>query len=427
MRYLSLCLLLLLLPLSALGDAVEYKTLQNGIRVLLAPDAHSQFLTLVAYIRQTPPKSPQESVVSELVARSLFFGSQNRSFDSVARSVRQVGGSLDTYYAPEGVAISCFTLPSQQREAIYLLCEALKNADFEAEALDRARKIVVERHKQSEEASPAGVRSALIQSLQCPFEYDPVRYSRVTTEQARDYFRRNYTNDRIVIALSGKFDSKQAARSLDNNLFERESVAVKPDPNPLPKEETTPLQRQGKTPQAYALIGCKAPPVSHPDYPAFAVLNAFLGVGHASRILHHFREEQGIGYEMGTTLQAHLGEPLVAYLQWKAQGANRPSVERVQAQLREQLLEWDRLPMTEKEVARAKSVAINNHLLAQEQIQDRALILAWYEAMGAGYTFAERLPDLIKSVKKEDLERVAKAWLKNPLEAILLPAMVPKN
>ncbi len=430
MKRLLLTTLLLLLPLRGLGYPVEQKTLSNGIRILLAPDTHSQFVTLVAYIRQAPPKSVQESALSELVARSLFFGSQNRSFDAVAQSVRQVGGSLETYYSPEGVAISCFTIPSQWREAIYLLSEALKNADFAPDALNRARQIVADNQKKNAYFTSSALRSTLIQRLQSPYEYDPARYNRVTSEQAQEYFKRRYVNERIVLAICGKFDSKQALRSLDNNLFERETVPLKASPAPAPIErESSPLSRQGKNSQAHALLAVKPPAVDHADYPAFTVLNALLGIGHSSRLLHHFREQQGIGYEMGTSLQAHLGEPLIAYLQWDTQNSptTRPPLAQIQAQLKTQVIEATKQPITESELVRAKSVALNHHLMAQESLQDRAFLLAWYEAMGVGYTFAERLPTLLKSVGLAELDRVAKTWLTNPLEAILLPSLSPQN
>jgi predicted Zn-dependent peptidase len=415
--------ILLLHPNALRAEAPKREVLANGIRVVLAPDSEAKFLTIVAFVRQSPPQTPQEAAVQELVARSLFFGSQNRSFDTVAASVRKVGGSLETHITPQFVAITCFTHPKQLKEGIYLISEALKNADFSPEALERAREIV----KQIKQANTANTSEALRANLirELLFCNDQaLEYKRVNTALAQSYFKKHYRNEQIVLCLSGKFEPAQALRSVDNNLFEREALTLKTEKKqqdvPFPSIELT---RNTADRQAHALVALEPPFVTSPNYPTALVIHSLLGVGHASRLFRHFREKQGIGYEVSASFDVHVGEPLIAQVQWDTtpRTPERPTPAQIQEQLLQQIIDIVDTPPSEAELHRAKQMAITRLSLSQERLRDRAFLLGWYEVMGVGIEFAEQLPNLIQGVTFEDFLRVAKTMISSRHTALLGP------
>jgi zinc protease len=414
----------------AADPAPERALLQNAAHVILKPEPSSEIVAITAIVRMPEDDTLLENATGELVARALFFGSLNSTFETVANSVAQVGGNLETMRTPDYVVISCITVRQQLDDAIYMLCEALKNAQFAPDALERARRAYVDACRLRESSPFDAAYEACAATQRTVAGPDPAYFGRVTQEKARDYFLKRYVPNRTVIAIVGRFDAAQARTDLETDLadftrlpppyppFPPKSEAVVPDPTPVdvPIGGTT----------ACALVGIRAPGVRSPDYPAYVVLQALLGGGHASRLFRRIRDALGFGYEVGAAFQADRGDPMVAYLQWDARRAVTGSSSRQNAlaTLQQQLDSVKTDPPTEAEVARARNVAIGRDALRHERARDRSFLLAWYEAMQAagGYGFDARLPDLLAHVTRDDVLRVAHTYLPERSAVLALPS-----
>jgi predicted Zn-dependent peptidase len=411
-------------------SAPRLTTLTSGVRLILKPELTAETVAFTVFVRMEPDLTPQEDATGDLVARALFFGSLNRSYEAVEEAVARVGGSLETLRTPDYVVITCITVASQVREAAYLLSEALKNADFAPDALQRARKEGQEERRRRAETPFQSSLEALRQAFRPFSEPDEAQWRRVTTPQAQAYFRSRYVAERTVIAVVGRFDPAIVTRSLDNNLFDydrRSSARFRERPHFTPPAEIRAKPRtvvvSGQA--AYALVGTLGPKVTEADYPAFLVLQCLLGVGHGSRLYQEAREKLGLGYEVGAIYFADRADPLTLYLQWSA---NRKENEGSQASttalalLHAQLDSVTARPPDDMELTRARSMAIGRDALRHERVRDKAFLLGWYEVMGAGFGFDARLPGLLAAVTREDVLRVARAYLARRSAVLALPA-----
>lgn len=412
--------------------------LENGVRLILQPEPASEVVAITCFVRLPEDASALDNATGELVARALFFGSMNRPYDSVMASVAQVGGSLRTLRTPEMVSVTCVTVAGQTDEALYLLCEALKNADFTSAALERARKNWFEERRQRESRpfdAAYDACAALLHGRPQPDEYP---LNKVTPARANAYFRSRYVPSRTVFTMAGKFSAATALRAFDNYLvdYTRQPPRFPAFPPERPRmhsrERPFTLPISGKA--AYCLVGTAAPSVASPDYPAFVVLQTLLGVGHASRLFRQIREAAGLGYSVGAAYQADHSDPLIAYLQWDSQRPLLPpsspppgtspvpsGAQGVVALLNAQLDSLLRDPPDEDEIERARNVAIGRDALRHERVRDRAFLLGWYEAMGLGYRFDAELPRLLAAVTKEDLLRLARTYLSTRAAVVAVP------
>ncbi|HLK59440.1 MAG TPA: pitrilysin family protein [Chthonomonadaceae bacterium] len=409
--------------------------LPNGVRLILKPEPESEEVAIQMFVRHTPPKTPAEAAVCALVSKALFYGSVNRTFDSIAGSVARIGGNLSPRVAPDYTVYSCVTNEAQLHEAISLLCEALKNAEFTPEALERARQVTLREQQQRKEDLFYSTYEALCHATRGEVEPDAVALRHITQEQALAYYRANYVPAKTVITVVGKFDAARTQKSFDDNLFDYERAAPT---NATSKgttvwADTVALAFPTTGSMAYALIAQPAPPVTDPDYPAFTILSTLLGGGHASRLFHHIRDETGLGYNVGTFYQADNADPLVAYLQWDTRrasvrastpnsgggdGARSPTPEEALRLLQAQLDSLLKAPPSEAEVTRARNFAIGRDALRHEQVRERAFLLGWYETMGLGYTYDAQLPDRLAAVTRDDLLRLARSYLTRRATAV---------
>ncbi len=396
---------------SSLAEGDKPIILSGGARAVLRPEADAELTAISVCIRMEPDLTISDAATGEMTARALFGSSSNRSRTDILDSLRRVGGSLETQKTQEMVSITLLTLPEQVREAITLISESLKNADFSQESLDRALKSILGSKSRRDSNVFLATFTELKTALQGGLSPEEADYRRVSTVKAEQYFRNRYLPERTVIAITGKFDPKIILKSLDNNLvdFDRKSArAITRTPvfrgfAPLSLQ---PLRQFGDS--AVAMIACSAPGVADRDYPAFLTLQALLGGGHSSRLFRQIRELRGVGYGVGALYNAQNSDPLTLYLQWdsKTEGVHAKTISPGMALslLNSQLDSVLTNPPTESELARAKSVAIGRDALQYERLRNRSFLTAMYEAIGPGYDFGVSLPELINQVGTNDIK-----------------------
>ena len=441
-RDLTVLMLLLagwLLPALSTARPSELRriVLPDGATLILKPEMTSDLVAISICIRTEPDRSPVDDAAGEMVARSLFSSSLNRSRESISVSLSQVGGSVETLRTAEHVNITCVALPSQIREAIYLLCEVLKNADFGA--LEHARTEVIAEQQRAAPEFYSGL-DLLRRALHARADLSELPFKSITHAQAAAYFRAKYVPEHTAIAVVGQFDVQSVQTALRDSLADFDRHGARPlRAEPLFSHATNfptrTLSRPGTS--GYALVATAAPALTEMDTPAFLVLKSILGEGHASRLFQRLRDAQGIGYSVGALWQPSLSDPLTAYVQWEARppsatgtaqpaGNGAPNQKSLSASEALHLLtvQLDGLlsdPPTEAEVGRARKVALGRETLRHERAKDRAFLLAWYEAMGVGADFDAELPRRLAGVTRDDVLRVARTYLTPRASVLIVP------
>jgi zinc protease len=80
-----------------------------------------------------------------------------------------------------------------------------------------------------------------------------------------------------------------------------------------------------------------------------------------------------------------------------------------------------REPPTEREVERAKAYLLGNLAMDRRTNARHAWYLGYFEAVGAGWDFPERLARAIEAVTAADVARAAERYLGVPTVAVLRP------
>ncbi len=438
-------LLLLMAACATVHVAAEPRRaiLPNRVRLVLQPEPASELVAISVCIRTGPDRSALEDATGELVSRSLFGSSLNRSPDRLATAYAQIGGSVETSRTAEHVNITFVVLPARVREAIYLLCDVLKNADFET--MERTRRVLLAEQRRSDAGLSAGL-DVLRRELQARPSLADLPFQRVSRNEAEAYFRTRYVPERTAIAVVGQFDAPSVQLALRDSLSDFDRLPVRPiRSEPLYLHATNFPTRTLIQPGAsgYALIAIGAPGLIDPDYPAFVVLESILGEGHASRLFQRLRDARGIGYNVGAAWQASLSDPLVTYLQWEVRPSRAslppaptgapPDFVAADHHLADEHLDpasalhlvaeqidgMESEPPSEREVQRARNLAIGREVLRHERARDRAFLLAMYEAMDVGPNYDSTLPARLAAVTAGDVVRAAHTYL-NPRASVLI-------
>ena len=399
-------------------------TLTDGVRLILKPETTTDRVAITLFIRVPPDSSADEDATGELVSRAFLYGNENSSFESIAETVNEVGGGLETFRTADFVAARILTNGSRLADAAHLLAQALKNADFSRDALDRARRDILDSNVPRPADSLPKALEALRAALRPYPAPDTFALRHVTPDAARAYFRERYTPLRTVVSVVGNFDPKQATSLFDDNFFDFQRDSQRPIMQQRPAEirdfRSAPVKINSLPPVGIALVAAAPPTLDSPDYPAFLALHALLGVGHASRLFQAIRDAQGFGYDVNAAYFPTAPDLWTAYLQWDASGSSLTPDAALKL-LNAQLTGITANPPTDAAMRRARALAISNLALRRERPRDESFLLGWHEAIGVGFAFDNALPRRIETVSREDILRVAREMFSKRAALLAIP------
>ena len=157
---------------------------------------------------------------------------------------------------------------------------------------------------------------------------------------------------------------------------------------------------------------------SDPDYYGFWLLNIVLGqYALGGRLGDSIRERQGMAYYVYSTVDATVGEGPVMI----RAGVSGADVDRTIASIDQELMLVRRDGFTAKELDESKSYLVGS---IPRQLETNAgiagfLLSAEFHALGADYD--ARLPDFIRGVSPDEVNRVARRLL-DPSRAVIVVA-----
>ena len=163
-------------------------------------------------------------------------------------------------------------------------------------------------------------------------------------------------------------------------------------------------QRQAD--QAHICLGLPGISLTDPDRYALSILNGVLGDGMSSRLFLNLREEQGLAYDVASSL-GHFRDcgSLVVYCGVEP----RKTVEAVQAVVAE--LSGMRDPVPAAELKKAKEFTKGRLMLRMEDTRSVAAWLGAQELLLGKVSTIDETVEKIDEVKAEDVARVAERLL----------------
>lgn len=379
------------------------------------------------FIRTPKPQTEQEAAISQMVAHALFYSGTEWVGGYTALVVAQVGGTLETVVTPDYVSLSLVTYRAQLGDAVNMLCEAVRHADFSSYALHQAL-LDIEHDKEKREQNPfQNAEEKVFNALSSTPSPTRASLSSVTHSMAEKYYISHYTPDRIVVSVVGGFNLDTVVSDFDAYLYDFDRPAAGPvtaNSQPAPPEISNSkavLTIPGSV--CYAMVGIQSPGVQSTNYPAFLVLQSLLGVGHASRMFIQLRDKQPLGYQVGITWSPEMGTPAIAALQWSTASQPGDRLTSLDTTIASVLTQ----PPTSDELVRAIAVECTSEMALQQRVREEAYLLGWYEVMGVGWGFQKTLITDLNAVTKSDVMEVAAKYIPHRYDLLALPKNIKAN
>jgi len=309
--------------------------LNNGLTVLLLPDASTPTVTLSGHIQAgTSFDSDAKAGLASLTAENLTSGTSHKNTLALAQELENRGINLGFDTNREGVQVEGTALVKELPTLIATLADMLQNSTFPTDQLALARQQALTQ-LQVELDNPQVLGRRVFQQAVYPkghpFYTFPTAASlkRITRADVTRFYRQHYRPDTVTLTLVGNFEPDQVRSLLQTSLGKWQAKGQPPALRfptvTVPKDvkRLNPVL-PGKA-QSVTYLGYQGISRKDPRYYAALVLNQVLGGDTlASRLGTEIRDRQGLTYGIYSYFQAgqHAG-PFLIQMQTAPEDAQR--------------------------------------------------------------------------------------------------------
>ena len=405
------------------AEEITRRTLSNGLRLLVRSDPTAEVVAVSLHVGAGSRfEGPEHAGLTHFLHRVMLRGTTRRSATALAETAEELGGTLDASGEVETGEVRAQALARHWEPLLALVAEVALTPTFPDEEVERERRLILSQIHVRVDNPFLLALDALLGALcgdhPCsrPSLGTVSSVGKLTRATLIAHHRDIYRPERLVLALSGQVEPTRVVRLVER-LFgampRGAAVTPMPPPPPRPTGERRLLQRPVH--EARILVGYLGPGLEEADYPAVRVLGAILGGGMSGRLFVALRENRGLAYSLGVLSPFRTAPAfLVAHM-----GTDPANVEAAEAGLRAELERLRHEPVGDGEVARGKAHVLGSLAMDRRTNARHAWYLAFFEAVGAGWQFADHYTRAVQAVTAADVLRVARKYLDRPTIVLL--------
>ncbi len=246
-------------------------------------------------------EKPELMGVSHFIEHMMFKGTKKRSPRMIASEFDRIGGYLNAFTAKDYCCYYARVVKDKIDIAVDVLADMIINSQFDAEELERERRVILEEIKMYEDSPDEIIHELLGQNiwkhsrLGNPILGTAETVAAMKREQIHEVFSRQYVTGNLLICVAGNFDWDELRKLVERKLKNLRQGTFSPRESLVkPSTEATVFQKDIE--QVHLTLGTEG--VSFSDRRRFpmTILNAAFGGGMSSRLFQEIREKRGLAY-----------------------------------------------------------------------------------------------------------------------------------
>ncbi|MBI3610305.1 MAG: insulinase family protein [Nitrospirae bacterium] len=412
--------LLLFLPSSpARARAIETRTLENGLKVILVEEHKSPVVTIQVWYRVgSRNEVTGKTGLAHLTEHMMFKGTPKYGKGEFSRSVAKNGGTENAFTGKDYTAYFENLSADQVGLALNLESDRMTNLLLDAKEFQLEREVVKEERRLRTDDDPQSLvveylfaTAFLVHSYHAPIIGWMTDLNNLERNDVVAFYKRHYAPNNAALVVVGDIDPKKLFPKI------QQTFGRVPKGFPIPAHRIAEPEQNGErrfvikkeAQLPFVFAGYHVPNYAHPDNYALSVLATILSSGKSSRLYRSLVYERKLALNAGGEYSNLSADPDLFYIYGVPQPGK--TVDELERAL---YAEIDRLktePVTDQELKKAKNQIEAGFIMGQDSNFYQAMQIGTAEAVGAGYSYQESYLENIQKVSKDDLIRVAKAYL----------------
>lgn len=359
--------------------------------------------------------------VSHFLEHVLFKGTRRRTAEQISASIEAVGGDLNAYTTREHTCFHARVLDTDADLATDVLLDMLTGSVISAPDVDAEREVILaEIDLHADEPGDVAWDLAMASSfprgaLGRSVIGTPDSIRSLNRRHIRDFWRRRYRPDQVVVAAAGAVDHERLVDTLRQWQPAVEAPGSRAPRRERPRSGDLVRVRRDLE-QVHAVATFPGLGITDADAPALGVLTTVLGGGMASRLFTEVRERRGLAYAIDASEMSYT-DTGVWTVEWTCAPQKLAEVSRI---VRDTCHQIARDGITADELARATGQIRGGLLLSGESIDARMSRLGTGELTGDRRSIDEVVA-AHDAVTLADVQRVARRATARPTLVLVGP------
>lgn len=281
------------------------RELKNGVRVAMERMEHVRSVSIGIWVNTgSVREGDDEGGASHFIEHMAFKGTPTRTAEQIAAEMDAIGGSLNAFTSKECTCFYAKVLDEHLPIAVDLLSDITFHSTFEAEELEREKRVIVEEILMTED-TPEDLTAERANALF--FQQDPLARPILGTRESVTAFDRerllsyrtaHYTPRNTVVACAGHFEEETLLKLLEDKLdLAASDLAAAPLRQAYPGGARAECMQKDIEQVHLTLMFPGFARDAAGQYP-LAILSNIIGGSMSSRLFQSIREQRGLAYSV---------------------------------------------------------------------------------------------------------------------------------
>ncbi len=400
---------------------MEKYTLDNGIKTIVKINKNTPRTAVVMYAKLN--KDEPKAGLYYLMTQLFFQGTKTKTAEELATLLDENAIDISIEKKADYIRFKIQCLNEDINTALNIFEDMIENSTFD----DYKKEITKIKGEFISDLDSAKIQ-AQDDYYRTIFQNHPYGIGRKEIIEALDNINKEdliqYHNEIIYksqknIAVAGDIEGKKIIELLNIHLKNLKCENLKDEREkiiPIEKNRISTTAKEDAN-QAQIFQGWQVGNIFSEEYPAIILLNTILGSsGLSSRLFLELREKQGLAYTVRSAYEPlNLCGNFFVYIGTEPKNI-RTSLDGFKKEIKKIMTEI----ITDEELENAKNNAIGKRQFYQETNLLEASLKGYYEFLGLGFEFEDKLIENIKSVTKEMIINTAKKCFDTPYSLSIL-------
>ena len=409
-------------------SGLKESKLPNGITYLVRPERGEGVVSVQVWVGAGSTYEDKTNAgLSHFLEHLIFKGSSKFPGDEISRLVETSGGVINAGTSKEYTVYYIDTVKDSLPIAVEILADAMENAVFPPEEIEKERPVVLEEIKRSEDDPGSVLYDTLSKTLYTTSPYrnriigDEKVVAGVTRDEIIRYYKKYYVPSNMVVSLAGDFEKEDAEKLIEkffgairppeNSDVEGDAPSFLSVPRDYFKEKEPPRREKSSATTKnvafiYASRANLAPDSLSGEQFSADITAHILGGGSSSRLYRTLREEKRLVYGISAGYYAQKGDGI-----FEISMVVEPSkFTDAKSAVAEEIKRLAQDGPTDDELLRAREVIKTQWLLGLEKAHDQASIMGYWKLQD-NLAILENYIKNISSVGKEDVKNFVSSYL----------------
>lgn len=400
---------------------VKKYTCSNGLRIVLEEIPTVRSVAIGVWVLSGSRNETRENNgASHFIEHMFFKGTEKRSAREIAESFDAIGGQVNAFTSKEYTCYYAKVLDNHASYALDVLQDMFFHSVFDANEMEREKKVVLEEIKMYEDTPDDIVHDLLSQAT---YGDHPLGYPILGTEETlksfspeilRDYIDQNYTPENVVVSVAGNVD-ESFFKEVESFFGSYETKKKRPEIE-VPSFLGEQIKRKKDTEQAHLTLGYKGLKLGHDDVYNLVVFNNVLGGSMSSRLFQEVREQRGLAYSIFSYHSSFLDDGLLTIYG----GTGKEQLTLLKDTINDTVQDLVKNGITDKELTNSREQLKGNLMLSLESTNSRMSRNGKNELLLGRHRSLDEMISLIDAVDQQGVERVISNLFKDQYSSAII-------